>query len=279
MGCTLICPRAPGGRFGPTLTSHKPSDERTEEEWREYLSHPDSMHTFGRHVFARIPSHPRCQLCAAPFAGVGGPLMRLVGKRQSRSSPNMCNSCERELVKRRGGAEVDGSLLFADIRGSTALAERVTPGEFKALLHDGNRVCGGARWHRRQVRRRRARRGLSALPGRAACRARGRIGSGALARHGPRRPAGPWVPLGAGVHTGRVWFGAIGDGGNVEITVVGDVVNTTARLAARAAAGEILVSSDAATAAGLDITLERTSLELKGKQRATDVVTLRVGPP
>ncbi|MDQ3871643.1 MAG: adenylate/guanylate cyclase domain-containing protein [Chloroflexota bacterium] len=265
------------------MTSHKPSDERTEEEWREYLSHPDSMHTFGRHVFARIPSHPRCQLCAAPFAGVGGPLMRLVGKRQSRSSPNMCNSCERELVKRRGGAEVDGSLLFADIRGSTTLAERVTPGEFKALLGRFYTTATECVVERGGIvdkfvgdelvavfppflGERHAERAVAAAQ--ALLRATG---------HG--NPEGPWVPLGAGVHTGRVWFGAIGDGGHLEITVVGDVVNTTARLAARAAAGEILVSSDAATAAGLDVTLERTSLELKGKQRATDVVTLRVGHP
>jgi adenylate cyclase len=76
-----------------------------------------------------------------------------------------------------------------------------------------------------------------------------------------------------------VWFGAIGEGSHVEITAVGDVVNTTARLAAAAGAGEVLVSTDAATAAGLDPTLERRSLELKGKQDTTDVVTVRVAPP
>jgi class 3 adenylate cyclase len=67
-------------------------------------------------------------------------------------------------------------------------------------------------------------------------------------------------------------------GGHTEVTVLGDTVNTTARLAAAAGAGEILVSAAVATAAGLDPDLERRSLELKGKTEATEVVTVRVGP-
>lgn len=48
----------------------------------------------------------------------------------------------------------------------------------------------------------------------------------------------------------------------------------TARLASVAAAGEILVTIDAALAAGLDPTLEHRTLELKGKQAVTEVVSL-----
>lgn len=68
----------------------------------------------------------------------------------------------------------------------------------------------------------------------------------------------------------------MGEGPHVELTAVGDAVNTTARLASMAAAGEILVTADAATAAGLDPTLERRHLDLKGKQFATEVVSLRI---
>jgi class 3 adenylate cyclase len=89
---------------------------------------------------------------------------------------------------------------------------------------------------------------------------------------------GPWVPLGAGVHTGMAWVGAVGTTTHTELTAVGNAVNTAARLAAAAAAGEILVTADAATAAGLDSSLERRPLELKGKQESTDVVTLTVSP-
>jgi adenylate cyclase len=85
------------------------------------------------------------------------------------------------------------------------------------------------------------------------------------------------VPLGAGVHTGMAWMGAVGEGERTELTAVGDTVNTAARLASVAAAGEILISTDAAKAAGLDPALERRPLTLKGKQLVTEVFTLRVG--
>jgi adenylate cyclase len=73
-----------------------------------------------------------------------------------------------------------------------------------------------------------------------------------------------------------VWFGTIGEGSHVEITVVGDAVNTTARLAARAETGQVVVSVEAADEAGLDPGLEHRSLELKGKREPTEVVVLRV---
>jgi adenylate cyclase len=73
------------------------------------------------------------------------------------------------------------------------------------------------------------------------------------------------------------WFGAVGQGQRVKLTAVGDPVNTTARLASLAAAGEILVTTAAAKAAGLDPGLERRELELKGKQAVTEVVSLRAG--
>jgi len=88
---------------------------------------------------------------------------------------------------------------------------------------------------------------------------------------------GPWVPIGAGVHTGPAWVGSVGEGPRTELTVLGDNVNIAARLATAAKAGEVLVTTEAATAAGLDATLERRRLELKGKQELTEVVSLHVG--
>ena len=80
------------------------------------------------------------------------------------------------------------------------------------------------------------------------------------------------------MHTGVAWVGAVGTGTHTELTAVGDAVNTTARLASAAAAGEILVTEAAAAAAGLDSSLERRPLELKGKHQVTEVVTLTVTP-
>lgn len=67
--------------------------------------------------------------------------------------------------------------------------------------------------------------------------------------------------------------------GHVELTAVGDVVNTAARLASAAGPGEVLVSADAAAAADLDPGIARRPLDLKGKEFATEVVSLRVDPP
>src|SRR5215216_1974453 len=76
----------------------------------------------------------------------------------------------------------------------------------------------------------------------------------------------PWVPLGAGVHTGVAYVGSVGEGDAFDFTALGDSVNTTARLAASAGAGEILVSSTAAKASGLDTAgLESRTLELRGR--------------
>lgn len=82
---------------------------------------------------------------------------------------------------------------------------------------------------------------------------------------GHQEPEGPWLPVGAGVHTGLVWMGAIGEGTHVELTAVGDAVNTTARLASTATAGEVLVTVVAAEAAGLDPSLERKAPAAQGK--------------
>ncbi len=93
---------------------------------------------------------------------------------------------------------------------------------------------------------------------------------------GHAEAAAPWVPLGAGVHTGLAWVGAVGEGAHVELTALGDTVNTTARLASVAKSGEILVTTTTAAAAGLDQALERRSLDLKGKEIPTEVLVLRI---
>ena len=208
--------------------------------------------------------------------------MRLIGKRQSAANPNYCNSCEKVLLKHHGGAEVEGSMLFADIRGSTAMAEKMTPGEYRNLLdrfygtasnvvvaNDGivDKFVGDelvAVFPPLLSAERHAARAVATAQ--ALLRETGHGASGA-----------PWVPLGAGVHTGRVYFGAVGEGAHVEMTVVGDAVNVAARLAAQAVAGQILVSTEAAAKAGLDSTLPRRSLQLKGKEEPVEVVSLTVG--
>ena len=265
------------------MTTGKPEDRRDEAFWRDYLTHPDTFMGVGRRFLSILPSEPRCQLCAAPFTGVGGQAMRIIGKRPAVLNPNRCNSCEKTLLKHHGGAEVETSMLFADIRGSTAIAERVSAGEFRALLDRFYDVASKAVFANGGIVDKFVGDELVAnFPPMLGDNHTARAVATAhelLEATGHADPAGPWAPVGAGVHTGQVWFGVVGEGAHLEITTVGDPVNVTARLAAAAEAGEILVSADAAAAAGLDPTLETRSLELKGKEHPTQVVSLRVGQP
>jgi adenylate cyclase len=244
----------------------------------------DTWKGIGRRVFSRIPSDPRCLMCASPFNGPGAPFMRLIGKRPSDANPNWCNSCFDFMAKHHGGAEVDGAMLFADIRGSTTLAERMSPAEYHALLdrfftiatgvvfkHDGfvDKFVGdelvtlffplltGDRFVARAVA----------------------AGTDLLRATGHDDPDGPWVSIGAGVHCGPAWFGVVGEGSHTELTAVGDTVNVAARLASVAEPGELLVSADAAAASDLDPNLPRRSLPLKGKSADTEVVSVRVDVP
>jgi adenylate cyclase len=78
------------------------------------------------------------------------------------------------------------------------------------------------------------------------------------------------------VHTGNAFVGSTGAGGTVsDFTALGDVVNTTARLASEAAAGELLVSAAAATASDLNsASAERRTLRVRGRSDPVQVVVL-----
>ncbi len=88
-------------------------------------------------------------------------------------------------------------------------------------------------------------------------------------------PSGP-IPIGAGVHTGIAYVGPTGPEGLIDdFTALGDPVNTSARLASAAAAGELLVSVDAAEAAGTVASdAVRRTLEVRGREATIDVVVL-----
>jgi adenylate cyclase len=110
------------------------SDRRDEAFWREFLTRGDATEGKVRRLFKHIPDGPRCKLCAAPFRGFGAPLMRMIGKRPSDKSPTMCSSCFDFMVRHHDGAEIECSFLFADVRGSTTIAEGTTATQFRELL-------------------------------------------------------------------------------------------------------------------------------------------------
>ena len=89
------------------------------------------------------------------------------------------------------------------------------------------------------------------------------------------------MPVGVGLHTGVTFVGTVGVGQEVrDITALGDVVNTTARLSGAAADGEILVSDATAEAAHIPTAaLEHRWLDLKGKSGPVGAFVLHLSEP
>lgn len=234
-------------------------------------------------LMRKLPAPPRCKLCAAPFGGPGGPALWLLGKRQSKIHPRICTLCsKRTIEKKPGGAETELSVLFADVRGSTALAERVPAEEFAKLLNRFYETVTRAVDDEDGLIDRFVGDGVIApfIPGFVGPEHAGRaVAAGRRlleAMYDPETDE-TWLPVGIGVHTGVAYTGVVGlvDAKQVEFTAIGDASNVAARLATVANAGELLVSSSAAAAAGLDGSdLERRHLKLKGRAEELDAFVI-----
>jgi adenylate cyclase len=253
------------------------------EGWQRYITGGDPLPKWQRRMFRALPHDPRCKLCSVPFEGIGGRWMRMAGYGRSRKNPRFCNICEVHLQKTRGGAEVPLSFLFADVRGSTALAEQMSAAEFSVLLNRfyavANRVLiESDAWVDKLV-------GdevigffppyLTDHPRRAL-----RTALELLEATGHRDHSGPWIRVGVGVHTGRAFFGAVGTAETItDVTALGDNVNIAARLAQLAGPGELLVSEAAYVAAGVELKdAESRTLELKGRTEPIAARLVRVTP-
>jgi len=233
-----------------------------------------------RRISRAIPSDPRCKLCDTPF-GSPGNVLRFLGFGPSRINRRICGGCIHALEKRPGGAEVEATFLFADVRGSTALAETVGAEEFRRLLARFYAEAAAAVDVRNGIVDKFAGDELVALfiPGFAGDDHAADAVAAArelLARTG-HEEGSPWLPVGAGVHVGTAYIGTVGEDEALDFTALGDPVNAAARLSALAGTGEILVSSAAADAAGLDTDgLETRALELRGRSEGLDAVVLDV---
>lgn len=243
-----------------------------------------SLFTRGRRIFGLLPSDPRCTACLAPFEGTGGNLVRIVlNKKRSNLNPLMCNTCEEMVRRLEYGMEVEMSILFADVRGSTPLAESMTPTEFKELIDRFYNETTHVLVHSYAIIDKLVGDEVSGyyLPSHVGpdyVRKSYEAAQEVLRVTGHTNPEGPWVPVGAGIHAGEAYFGAVSSAdGLVELTALGDTVNTASRLASQAGAGEIVISRSAAQKAGIDtVNLETRTLELKGKREPLDVWVMRV---
>lgn len=240
-----------------TLAASQPLQARPNTElWYTMfgVGHPQlrRYQSFNR----RLPADPRCKLCLAPFRGPGSWLMRLQRRAPSSKNPRFCSRCDVFLRKFPGGAEVETSIMFLDVRGSTGIASRMSPAAFSEAMHRFYaatfpvlNACDGFILDVRGD-------GLLALfppgfsgPDHAAKALRA---ARALTALRLTTPDGSPLPFSVGLHTGVAYVGTMtgAEAGVEDVTVLGDAANVAARLCSSAPPGQAWVSEATVLAAG-----------------------------
>ena len=226
-----------------------------------------------QHVFRRLPRDPRCKMCQNPFGGFGGKLVALMGRKPSRKNPNLCQYCFDHLPS--GGIEIDIGVVFADVRGSTAMGEHSTATDYAEHInrfyetatdvlihHDGvvDKLIGdevmalfirgiaGPDYRRKTV--------LAALDLATA------VGD---------------LPVGVAANAGIAFVGNVGSGTVMDFTALGDAVNVGSRLQSHAAPGEVVLASDLYALVADDHPDARSErIEVRGRDEFVDVDVLTV---
>lgn len=198
-------------------------------------------------------------------------------------NPLMCNTCEETVRRLEYGTELEMSILFADIRGSTPLAESMTPTEYKELIDHFYNETTHVLVHSYAIIDKLVGDEVSGyyipgIVGEDFALKSVEAAQKVLQVTGHENPEGPWVPVGAGIHTGMAYYGVVSSAdGLVELTALGDTVNVASRLVSQAAAGEIVISERTVRKAGIDTAnLHKRRLELKGKSAPMDVWVMQV---
>ena len=154
------------------------------------------------------------------------------------------------------------TILFADLRGSTALAERLEPEQTVAILNAYLRVMAKAVIDANGILDKFTGDGLMAIFGAtgdaghgagAATRAAEDMRAKLTALNADRGARGePVVQFGIGVHTGDVILGAVGLPERSDYTAIGDTVNTASRMESLTKEFKVEAVFSSATAEHLD---------------------------
>ena len=220
-----------------------------------------------------------CSKCGVSLAGTG-------------IEPGLVKSLNNDKL-RRSAARLEGerkpvTILFTDIVGSTTIAEKLDPEEWKEIVSASHRIVGEA---------------VSRYEGTIAQY----LGDGVLAFFGapvtheddPERAVraaleiqerlGEYRPqlrglvddlqLRIGLHSGLVVVGAVGDDLHMEYLAVGDSVNLAARLQSAGRPGRVLISASTAHLLGKSFELQDMGeINVKGKAELVHVYeVLRLG--
>lgn len=263
----------------------EPYQQQTGNEalWHTIFAEGDPVLQKMQRFHLKLPGHPRCRLCLAPFGGVGGWFMRLRGRKPNNRNPAFCNACDKFIDSFPGGAEIDMSMLYVDIRNSTEYADSHSAASVSqrvnAFLDQASEIiirndgfvsefygdCIVATWP----------------PGFSGQDHGKKAHQTALELVGDRNlvsNSGTPIPVGVGVHTGKIFIGTVSafQGTLRGVSIFGRNVNLTARMAAKAKASEVLGSAANITSAGKEpSSFSSEKVELKGFSEPVDVYSLK----
>jgi adenylate cyclase len=185
------------------------------------------------------------------------------------------------------GKEREIAILFADIRGFTALAESRLPYDVVFILNRYFAMVGSAVESAGGRVDKFVGDGIMALFGidgtaetgcRQALAAARAISEGLVALNAAlAEETGAPLRIGIGIHVGAVIVGEMGYGRAAQITAIGDAVNIASRLEnlTKEYAVELVLSEDTARRAGIDLSAcPRQEIEIRGRRAMLAVRTL-----
>jgi len=195
-------------------------------------------------------------------------------------NPNTCTICELMFtrVMKARNVTVEVSVLFADLRGYTALSQLLPPDAVSSLLDAFYDECAAAIWEYDGLLNKTLGDAVMAIfnfPIRHEDHvARAVLAARAIQRRCEARRAslfaennglaGTELGVGIGIDAGNASFGEFGRS-HRDLTAIGTVVNTAARAQSAAAAGQILVTRPVHDRAGSDLlNAQGQEYQLKG---------------
>lgn len=274
------------------MANRKIPESLIKEAWYSYfttgnmparLHAPWFEHKTFRPIIKRLPRSPRCRICYLPFHGVGGYFTRTVlGVKPSTLNPHLCNLCENFATEYHGGVELEITIMFVDVRGSVAMAEKLSPQEYSKTINRFYRAATEVFYKHNGLVEKLVGDEVAGffVPGFAGptfSQVAVEAGRETLKVMGYGGSSKPWIPVGVGIHTGVAYIGSVdAEGGVSNIAILGDSVNTAARLTSLAAPGELIISEATRKAARLETDkMEPRTLNLKGKSETVDVWVMK----
>lgn len=204
-------------------------------------------------------AQPQALLCKGCWQNLHVPMVlrgplsvpyRVVGLKPSRMNPNTCTFCELmfKRVMKATKITIDATIMFADLRAYTQLSQEMSSVEMGSLLDLFYDECAAAIWDHDGLLNKTIGDAVMAVfnfpikqddHARQALLAAREIQQRLAAR---KKEAGLEFGVGIGLQSGEVSFGEFGRS-HRDLTAIGTVVNTAARVQAVAEPGEILVTA------------------------------------